>query len=62
MSWGDCPQKSLEVGAIPRKDQGWKWVAFGVDVKDGRDWRTAAKNVGTWHRGAEKSAEALDNH
>ena len=38
-----------------------KWVAFGVVVKDGRDWMTAAKNVGKWHRGVERGAEALDS-
>ena len=36
-------------------------IAFGVVVKDGRDWMTAAKNVGIWHRGFERGAEALDN-
>ena len=53
-SWVDCLQKNLEAfGAIPRKDRGRKkWVAFGVVVKDGRDWVTAAKNVGMWHRGS----------
>ena len=34
---------------------------FGVAVKDGRDWIIAEKNVGMWHRGVEKGAEALDN-
>ena len=48
-------------GAVPRKGKGQKWVAFGVDVKDGRDWMTAAKNVGMWHRGVERGAETLDN-
>ena len=58
-SWVDCPQKNLEAfGAVPRKGKGRKWVAFGV-VKDGRDWMTAAKNVGKWHRGVERGAEAL---
>ena len=38
-----------------------KWVAFGVVVKNGRDWMTAAKNVGKWHRGVERGAEALDS-
>ena len=27
----------------------------------GRDWMTAAKNVGKWHRGVERGAEALDS-
>ena len=59
-SWVDCFQKNLEAfGAIPRKGKGQKWVAFGVVVKDGRDWMTAAKNVGMWHRGFERRAEAL---
>ena len=45
-SWVDCLQKNLEAyGAVPRKGKEWKQVAFGV-VKDGRDWITAAKNVG----------------
>ena len=57
----DCLQKNLEAfGAVPRKDKGRKWVAFGVVVKDKRDWMTAVKNVGMWHRGVEKGAEALD--
>ena len=46
-SWVDCLQKNLEAfGAVPRKGKGRKWVAFGVVVKNGRDWMTAAKNVG----------------
>ena len=49
------------IGAVPRKGKGRKWVAFGVVVKDGRDWMTAAKNVGMWHRGVERGAEALNN-
>ena len=61
-SWVDCLQKNLEAfGAVPRKGKGRKWVAFGVVVKDGRDWMTAAKNMGKWHRGVERGAEALDN-
>ena len=60
-SWVDCLQKNLEAfGAVPRKGKGRKWVAFGVVVKDGRDWMTAAKNMGKWHRGVERGAEALD--
>ena len=52
-SWVDCLQKNLEAfGATPRKGKGRKWVAFGVVVKDGRDWMIAAKNVGMWHRGS----------
>ena len=40
-SWVDCLQKNLEAfGAVPRKGKGRKWVAFGVLVKDGRDWMT----------------------
>ena len=51
----DCLQKNLEAfGAVPRKGKGRKWVAFGVVVKDGRDWMTAAKNMGQWHRGVER--------
>ena len=43
----NCLQKNLEAfGAVPRKGKGRKWVAFGVVVKDERDWMTAAKNVG----------------
>ena len=61
-SWVDCLQKNLEAfGAVPRKGKGRKWVAFGVVVKDGRDWMTAAKNVGKWYRGLERGAEALDS-
>ena len=61
-SWVDCLQKNLEAfGAIPRKGKGRKWVAFGVVVKDGRDWMTAAKNMDKWHRGVERGAEALDS-
>ena len=41
--------------------KGRKWVAFGVVVKDGRDWMTAAKNMDKWHRGVERGAEALDS-
>ena len=61
-SWVDYLQKNLEAfGAVPRQGKGRKWVAFGVVVKDGRDWMTAAKNVGKWHRGVERGAEALDS-
>ena len=61
-SWVDCLQKNLEAfGVVPRKGKGRKWVAFGVVVKDGRDWMTAAKNMGKWHRGVERGAEALDS-
>ena len=61
-SWVDCLQKNLEAfGAVPLKGKGRKWVAFGVVVKDGRDWMTAAKNMGKWHRGVERGAEALDS-
>ena len=61
-SWVDCLQKNLEAfGAVPRKGKGRKWVAFGVVVKDGRDWMTVAKNVGKWHRGVERGAEALNS-
>ena len=43
----DCLQKNLEAfGAVPRKGKGRKWVAFGVVVKDRRNWMTNAKNVG----------------
>ena len=58
----DCLQKNLETfGAVPSKGKERKWVAFGVVVKDGRDWMTAAKSVGKWHRGLERGAKALDN-
>ena len=61
-SWVDCLQKNLEaVGAVPRKGKRRKWVAFGVVAKDGRDWVTAVKNLGMWHRGVERGAVALDN-
>ena len=61
-SWVDCLQKNLEAfGAVPRKGKGRKWVAFGVVVKDGRDWMTAAKNMGNWHLGVERGGEALDS-
>ena len=61
-SWVDCLQKNLEAfGAVPRKGKGRKWVAFGVVVKHGRDWMTAAKNVGKWYRGVERGAEVLDS-
>ena len=61
-SWVDCLQKNLEAfDAVPRKGKGRKWVAFGVVVKDGRDWMTAAKNMDKWHRGVERGAEALDS-
>ena len=61
-SWVDCLQKNLEAfGAVPRKGKGRKWVVFGVVVKNGRDWMTAAKNMGKWHRGVERGAEALDS-
>ena len=61
-SWVDCFQKNLEAfGAVPRRGKRRTWVAFGVVVKDGRDWMTAAKTVGIWHRGVERGAEALDS-
>ena len=61
-SWVDCPQKNLEAfGAVPRKGKERKWVVFGVVVEEGRDWMTVAKNVGKWHRGIERGAEALDS-
>ena len=46
------PEKPEAFRAIPRKGKGRKWVAFGVVVKDGRYWMTAANNVGMWHRGS----------
>ena len=63
MSWVDCLQKNLEVlGVLARKGKkGRKWVAFGVVVKDGRYWITAAINVGMWYRRVERGAETLDN-
>ena len=58
----DCFQKNFEaVGAVPRKGKRRKWVAFGVLAKDGRDWVTAVKNLGMWHRGVERGAVGLDN-
>ena len=61
-SWVDCPQKILEAfGAVPRRGKGRKCVAFGVVVKGGRDWMTAAKYVGMRHRRGERGAEAHDN-
>ena len=58
----DCLQKNIEAfGAIPCKGKGRKWVVFGIVVKDGWDWMTAAKNVGMWHREVERGVEALDN-
>ena len=61
-SWVDCLQKNLKAfGAVPRKGKGRKWVEFGVVVEDRRDRMTAAKNVGKWHRGVERGAEALDS-
>ena len=61
-SWVDCLKKNLEAfGAVPRKGKGENWVAFGVVVKDERDRMTAAKNVGMWHQGVEREAEALDS-
>ena len=44
-SWVNCLQKNLDAfGAVPRKGKGRKWVAFGVVVKDRRDWMTAVKD------------------
>ena len=61
-SWVDCLQKNLKAfGAVLHKGKGRKWVAFGVVAKYGRDWMTAAKNVGKWHRGVERGVEALDS-
>ena len=58
----DCLQKNLETfEAVPCKGKGRKWVAFRVLVKDRREWMTAAKNVGMWHRGVEGGTEVLDN-
>ena len=42
-------------GGPTQRQRTEEWVAFGVVVvKDGRDWMTAAKNVGMWHRGVER--------
>ena len=46
---------------VSRKDEVRKWVAFGVAAKDGRDWTTDAKNMGMWHPGVERGAEAINN-
>ena len=55
-SRGNCLQKNTETfEAILRKGKGRKWVAFGISIKDGRDWMTPAKNVGMWHRRVEGS-------
>ena len=49
---GGLPPENPEAfRAISWKGKERKWVAFGVVVKDGRDWMTAGKNVGMWHRG-----------
>ena len=47
---GPAQRQRTEVGRI--------WSCF---PKEGRDWITAAKNVGMWHRRVERGAEALDN-
>ena len=57
----NCHKIDIIVTTVPRKGKGRKWVAFGVVVKDGRDWMTAAKNMDKWHRGVERGAEALDS-
>ena len=58
----DCLRKNLEAfGAVPRKGKGRKRVAFGAVAKHRQEWMSAAKNVGIWHRGVERGAEALDN-
>ena len=54
-------EKSRGLRGGPAQSKGGKRVAFGVVVKDGRDWMTTAKNVGKWHRGVEKGAEAPDS-
>ena len=55
-SGGNCLQKNIDAfEAILRKDNGRKWVAFGISVKDGRDCMTSAENVGIWHRRLEGS-------
>ena len=52
-SWVDCVQKNAQAfRPVLRKDKGRKWVAFGVVVKDERDWMTAARNVGKWDGGS----------
>ena len=45
---------------IPLKGKGRKWVAFGVVVRDGRDWMISAKSVRMPHRGIKKRVVALD--
>ena len=47
---GPAQRQRTEVGRI--------WSYF---PKEGRDWITAAKNVGMWHRRVERGAEALNN-
>ena len=74
--WCKCPGEEVDRRRLGRtasrktskpsgrsrdKGEGRKWVAFGVVVKDGQDWMTAARNVGMWHRGVDRGAEALDN-
>ena len=39
---------------IPRGRKRQKWIAFGDVVKYGRDWSTAANNIGMSHRGIQK--------
>ena len=60
-SWVDCLQKNLETfGAVPRKGKGRSWVAFGVVVKDGTEWMTAAKNVGKSRNASKPSEQPLN--
>ena len=40
-----------------REDVDKTWASGGIR----RDWRTAAKNVGKWHRGVERGTETLDS-
>ena len=50
-------EKSRGLRRDPAQGQRTEWVAFGVVVKDGRDWMTAAKNMDKWHRGVERGAK-----
>ena len=59
--WRKCLTDNLrELGAKPYKGPGRKWFVYGVEVKNGRDWFTAAKNVARWHIGVEKGAKEFE--
>ena len=55
-------RKTLEAfGAVPHDGKGRKLVAFGVVVKDGRDWMTAGRTWACGTGGSRGGAEILDN-